>query len=217
MFHCPFFKRGNNMTKEWDIWELPKEVSVNGNIYTFNADFRNIMRVFEPLNDLDLMDEEKAYCALNLFYDDLESIQNEDIEECILAMWRFLNGNKEEEPSSKKEKPLFDWKQDFNIIIAPINRIAQHDIRLDTFVHWWTFLSMFMEIGECTFNTYVGIRDKKNRGKKLEKYEEQIYRDNINAIKLKSNIKTSEQDIINAIMNGDESFINSQQTNHFLK
>ena len=53
-----------------------------------------------------------------------------------------------------------DWEKDLSLIISPINKIVGHDIRLDSF-HWWTFLSYFMEIGECTFNTYVGIRNKK--------------------------------------------------------
>ena len=57
-----------------------------------------------------------------------------------------------------------------------------------------------MEIGECTFNTYVGIRDKLNRGKKLESWEEKIFKENRDKIILKKKYDDTTQDMINDIL-----------------
>ena len=57
-----------------------------------------------------------------------------------------------------------------------------------------------MEIGECTFSTYVGIRDKLNKGKKLEKYEEQILRDNRDKIILKKKYDATTQELMDEVM-----------------
>jgi hypothetical protein len=198
IIHCPFLK-GKCMIKQWKDYELPTSMNVNGNEYSFSSDFREILEVMKPLNDPDLLDEEKIYCSANLFFDDFESIKNEDIENCINQMMKFLTGNKEEE-KTKKETPVMDWEKDLGIIIAPINRIANHDIRNDKYIHWWTFLSYFMEIGECTFSTYVGIRTKRNKGKKLESYEQEIYKNNINAINIVKRYDSTTQSMLDEAM-----------------
>ena len=48
-----------------------------------------------------------------------------------------------------------------------------------------------MEVGESTFSTIVSIRDKKRRGKKLEKWEEDYYKEHKNMVDLKT--KTQER------------------------
>jgi transcription initiation factor TFIIIB Brf1 subunit/transcription initiation factor TFIIB len=53
-----------------------------------------------------------------------------------------------------------------------------------------------MEIGECTLNTFIGIRNKKNKGKKLEKHEEEIYKNNKQAIDIKPKVETEVQDVM---------------------
>ena len=59
-----------------------------------------------------------------------------------------------------------------------------------------------MEIGDCTLNTFMGIRDKLNKGKKLEKYEERIYKENRDKIILKKKYDKTTQSIIDEIMGG---------------
>ena len=62
-------------------------------------------------------------------------------------------------------------------------------------MHWWTFLGYYMEIGECTLATIVSIRDKKRRGKKLEKWEQEYYRNNKKLIDLKTEkVERSEEE-----------------------
>ena len=57
-----------------------------------------------------------------------------------------------------------------------------------------------MEIGECTFNTFVSIRDKKNRGKRLDANEEKIYKENQSQIDIKKSVDETTQAYIDEIM-----------------
>ena len=75
------------------------------------------------------------------------------------------------------------------LYLHPINKIIGSDVRGLKYLHWCTFLSAFVKIGECTFSTFVAIRDKLNRGVKLDKSEERIYKENRDRIKeLQKNI-----------------------------
>ena len=77
-------------------------------------------------------------------------------------------------------------EQDYPLILPPINRIFGRDIREIPYdaetntggVHWWTFLGAYNDLGDCTFAQVVRIRDKKARGKTLEKDEREWYRRN---------------------------------------
>lgn len=178
---------------------LPTSIEIKGIICEFNSDFRDILHIFEALNDPNLLEQEQIKVALYLFYktDDYKI----DIPTAITEMFNFITNNSYEETDiPKNTKPLYDWEQDFNIIVAPVNKVIGKDIRGLDYLHWWTFLSAFMEIGECTFNTYVGIRDKLNNHKKLDKYEKKIYDEHRNAITLKRKYDSTTQSLIDEIM-----------------
>jgi hypothetical protein len=186
-----------------DVYGLPVSTEINGKEFTFNADFRNILLIFRIFNDPNLLDHEKVSLALENFYDDYEELgelDQSDLEYAVSEMMLFLAAGEEEQTSSQNRPVLYDWDKDFNIIVAPINRIQGQDIRGLDFFHWWSFISSFMEIGECTFNTYVGIRDKISRGARLEKWEEKIYRDNRSKIQLKKRVDNTTQALMDEIL-----------------
>jgi hypothetical protein len=181
-----------------DRFRLPTSIQINDKEITFNADYRNVLYIFRILNDPDLLDHEKIELALENFYD--TDGYEEDIEFAANEMMFFLRGGSYDEPTNVSKKPLYDWDQDFDIIIAPVNRVVGKDVRGVEFLHWWTFLSSFMEIGECTFNTYVGIREKLNKGQKLEKWEERIYREHKDKIRLEKKVDSTTQALMDEIM-----------------
>lgn len=183
-----------------DRYKLPTDVEINGKKIKIDADYRNILAIFKIFNDPDLLDEEKIVCALGYFYETPDFYA--DYEKATMEMMSFIQGGEGVEGSgtNSNSPQLFDWEQDFNIIIAPVNRILGFDARGVDFLHWWTFLSAFMEIGECTFNTYVGIRDKLSRGIKLEKYEEKILNNNRERIIIKKKYDTTTQALIDEIL-----------------
>lgn len=181
-----------------DKYTLPTSVMIDNVECEFNSDFRDILEIFKVLSDPDLLDIEKVAVAFSLFYKDDKYSVNPN--QAMTEMFSFINMKEPEEHSDNNQKPLYDWEQDFNIIVAPVNKILGFDCRGKEYLHWWTFLSAFMDIGECTFSTYVAIRDKLNRGKKLEKYEEKIYKDNKDKILLKKKVDTTTQSLMDEIM-----------------
>ena len=183
-------------------YTLPKSVCINNETYEIRWRYSDILYIFQMLNDQDLLEHERIIVATEHFYIDYEKLEaNVNWQEAVNAMFEFINGGEENSSkSNKQDRKLYDWEQDFKIIIAPINRTLGYDVRSNPDVHWWTFLSAFMEIGECTFSTYVSIRDKKARGKKLEKWEEKIYKENRDAIEIKKKYDSTTEDLLHDIL-----------------
>jgi hypothetical protein len=78
------------------------------------------------------------------------------------------------------------------MIVADINKVAGKEIRALPFVHWWTFLSWFHAIGEGQLSTVVSIREKLRKGKKLEDWEKDYYREHKQVIDLKKRYSQTE-------------------------
>ena len=57
-----------------------------------------------------------------------------------------------------------------------------------------------MEVGECTFSTFVRIRSKINKGIKLDKEEEKIFKENRNSITLKKKYDSTTQALMDEIL-----------------
>ena len=89
-----------------------------------------------------------------------------------------------------------DWQQDFSLIVAPVNRVLGKEIRSLDYLHWWTFIGAYQEIGDCTFAQIVNIRQKKAHGKKLDKAEQEYYKKNRNLIDFKRQYTSQEEDVI---------------------
>ena len=177
------------------IYDLPESVTVCGKEYAINSDFRVVMDIFEVLNDTELTDEERAFFTLGFFYPDLEEMEPEHFQEAIRKCFWFINGGKDEDSPGRKKPRLMDWEKDFPFIIAPVNRVVGHEIRADKHFHWWSFLSAYMEIGECTFAQIVHIRDKQSKGKALDKFDKDWYRQNRDIVDLKAKITSAEAEV----------------------
>lgn len=183
-----------------DKYSLPKSTIINGIECTFDADFRNIIQIMTILSDPDLLESEQILIALSFFYDTDD--YKADLTTAQIEMFSFISGpdGLDETPGKISDKPLYDWDQDFAIIVAPVNRIIGTDVRGLEYLHWWTFLSAFLEIGECTFNTFISIRDKLNKGIKLDKTEERIFKENRNKILLKRKVDSTTQALMDEIL-----------------
>ena len=178
------------------IYELPRSLEICGEVYDIRSDFREILDIMEILNDSDLTGQERGYLTLRFFYPDFQNMPPESYQEAIRQCYWFINGGKHDEQAEGKSPRLMDWEQDFPYIIAPINRVIGHEIRADDHLHWWTFLSAYMEIGECTFSQIVHIRDAKNRGKPLDKSDQEWYRRNQKLVDLKTRYTTEEENVL---------------------
>ena len=91
-----------------------------------------------------------------MFYPDMAAIPQEDLQKaCDYMVW-FLNCG--DEGDNRRRPKLMDWEQDFQYIVAPINRVVGCEVRAADYLHWWTFISAYYEIGDCLFAQIVRIR-----------------------------------------------------------
>ena len=175
------------------IYSLPSTLEVAGREYSIRSDFRVILEIMEVLNNVDMSDQERGYFTLLIFYPDFDSMPQEDYEEAVKQCFWFINGGHSDEELEKNPPRLMDWEQDFPLIIAPVNRVLGHDARSDSYLHWWTFLGAYMEIGECTFAQVVHIRDQQSRGKPLDSGDREWYRKNRRLVDMKTNLTSAEK------------------------
>ena len=120
-----------------------------------------------------------------------EEIPQEDIPQAIEEAVKFIDMDSE---NPQKDSPvLMDWEQDARIIIPAINNVAGFEIREKEYLHWWTFLSYYMGIGECTFSHIVGIRSKKIKGEKLMDWEQKFIKENPDMVLLHEKLTDEEK------------------------
>lgn len=156
-----------------NAWSLPRAAVIGGKEYQINADFRDVLEIIGYLTDASKREYVRWEIAVGLFYE--EEIPREHRREAMQYLSDFISyGARDDNPGPK----LIDWNQDATMIVGDINKVAGKEVRAEEFLHWWTFLSYFYGIGEGQLSTVVSIRDKKRRGKKLDKWEQDYYREN---------------------------------------
>ena len=170
-----------------DPWELPVSAVIGGTEYRVNSDYRDILDIIQRLDDPDEPEYIRWRVALALFYDG--EIQPEHRQEAMEYLADFIScGQNGGKPGPK----LLDWKQDAQVIVADVNKVAGTEIRALPYLHWWTFVSYFSAIGEGQLSTLVSIRDKLRRGKPLEKWEKEFYSKNKDRVDLKTRYSAEE-------------------------
>lgn len=167
-------------------WELPVSAEIGGKIYGLHCDFREVLEIFSYFSDPDMPDYMKWQVALALFYD--EPVPWEHQQEAMTFLGEFISGGTVETPGPR----LLDWEQDGDLIVADINKAAGQEIRALPFLHWWTFLSWFHAIGEGQLSTVISIRSKLSRGKKLDGWEKDFYREHKSRVELKNRYSRQE-------------------------
>ena len=183
------------------IWTLPQKAELGGREYDIRADFRDVLEIIGYLEDPELPEFIRWQVALALFYE--TPVEEAHLQAAMEYLAWFLAGG-----SSDPGKPgpkRMDWQQDAPAIISDVNRVAGQEIRSLLFLHWWTFLSWFYSIGEGQLSMLVSIRDKLRRGKKLEVYEQEFYRENKKRVDLPKKYspqEREEQKRLNALLNG---------------
>lgn len=183
------------------IYSLPYSVKIGDKIIPIRnkCDYRIVLDVIEALNDDKLDEQQKLQCALYIFYGNaLNNIS--DYDEAVRQMMIIINGGEEDtEPTEESKKPLMNWEHDFAQLAPPIGRILGYDVRdPERFTHWYTFVGGYKEIGECTFSTIMSIRSKRSKGKKLEKWEEEFYKEHRKLIDLPQTLTKEEQDFLDS-------------------
>lgn len=180
-------------------YALPKSLSICGTEYAIRYDYRCILEICAAMEDPELSKQDKAIVAMVIFYPDFEDMPPEHYQEAIKQCFWFINGG--EEDLGQKGPKLVSWEHDTKYIIAPVNRVLGQEIRDIQYdeetntggLHWWTFLSAYMEIGDCVFAQIVRIRSLRAKGKKLDKADQEWYKQNRQLVDIKA--KYTNEDI----------------------
>lgn len=178
-------------------WELPTSLEVGGKEYAIRTDYRVILDILAAMNDPEIFvpgmtEEEKkmeqSMTMLQILYIDFDSMPPKDWQEAMKKAVDFIDCGIKGDDNPKPR--TMDWEQDAPIIAPEISKVAVRDIRIGK-THWWEFFGYYLGIGEGVFNTIVSIREKKRKGKKLEKWEQEFYKNNKSLVDLK--IKKAER------------------------
>ena len=184
-----------------DFFTLPTSITIGDRTHEIRTDFRVILEIISMLSDPDLDNADKTEALLEMFYVNPEEI--EDYQTAVDMAFQFIDNSRRE---NKKNSPkLTDWEQDFNFYISPVNHVLGYDARSVAYdvetntggLHWWTFLSAFMEISnDCLYSQIISIRDKQARHKPLDKSEKDWARRNADIIRIKTTYSAAEEAIL---------------------
>ena len=183
-------------------WEFPTSLNIGGVDYEIRTDYRAVLDLLTALSDPELTDEDEQVTAymqnrviMEIMFPQCDDIPLEHMQEALEKVTEFIDMGISDD---RKKPKTMDWEQDAPILIPAINRVLNCEIRAQKYIHWWTFLGAYMEIGESLFSNIVHIRQKKASGKKLEKWEQDFYNDNKSLIDFKQKDKrsTEEKDVL---------------------
>lgn len=157
------------------MYTIPTSITIEGKKYKIrnNGDYRVILDCFRALGDIELTAQERLLAALIIFYEDfnaIDDINNDIINSLVTEMYNFFNCGSNT-VGTQTNKKLIDWEQDEQLICSAVNNVCNKEIRLEPYIHWWTFMGYFTAVGESPISTIIHIRDKILSGKRLEKAE----------------------------------------------
>lgn len=164
------------------MWDLPIAVTIDGEVHKIRnrCDYRVVLDAMIALNDSSMPQEMAAFCALEIFYEDFSKIKNIELamqEMSKVISYGVQDTSKLNEGSSALK--LMDWEYDFCHIAPAVSKVLGYSIRdPDKYTHWHDFVGAYMEMGECTFQAIIRIRNKLKKGEKLEDYEKKYMLEN---------------------------------------
>ena len=159
------------------LGQLPTTLRINGKEYKIRTDFRNVLRIFEAFADKELSDKEKMIVCLQRMFVNFKAMPYDDYKEAYEQVYWFIGCGRPEE--NKPPVRTFNWIKDEPLIFPAVNKAAGMEVRSVKYMHWWTFMGHFESIdAESLLGTVLSIRQKKARGKKLEKYEREFWNNN---------------------------------------
>lgn len=177
-------------------WSLPVSVEIDGKVYNISkkCDYRLVLDIIEVLNDNEFSEKSRILYALQNFYENFDFDEKRK-EKALKEMYKIIDLGNETEEKEENRPRIMDWKHDFPIIAPAVSRVLGYSVRsADKYTHWWDFMGAYMEIGDCVFANIISLRNKKQKGKKLEKYEQEFYRENKKMVDLPMNLSEEEQD-----------------------
>lgn len=163
-------------------WELPKSIFIGGKEFpiSYGCDYRVIFDCFAALKDSEFSPQQRTVNALIIFYEDINSMDDlwlfgENIQEACNEMYKVFNLGKENK-GDDGQKPIMDWKHDWHMIAPAVSRVLHYDVRdPDNYTHWYSLIGAYMEVGDCYWAQVISYRNKRRKGRKMDKSDREFY------------------------------------------
>ncbi len=168
----------------------------------------DIYRCICALNDDELSDNDKWYCAFRIFFPCHNELTEEELKQCpedVLfgediddfdsaikyISWFIDCGESTNTDIPKHTAPNtgveISFFQDMDLLVNSLNNAKDRDIRL-TYEHWWTF------VGDCSSHQPTGLyksvletRYKLQHNEKLDEFDRKFLADNRHRVILHKN------------------------------
>ena len=126
--------------------------------YLIRTDFRIGIQICQCLADDELSDFEKISNAFYLLYG--KGVP--DVETAGRGLSWFLNRGevKKKEDDEEEEEESFDFEIDSELIMSGFYKVYRIDLERES-MHWFKFLSLIGDLGECALTNVINIRKKK--------------------------------------------------------
>ncbi len=164
------------------IDQLPESVTVNGEEYAINTDFRTSMLFEMMMQDDTLEASEKTAGALQLYYPEIPDDLNAAIDEIL---W-FYGCGKNDDPSRKRlnakreHNRVYSFEYDDDYIYSAFLNQYGIDLQDIEYLHWWKFRSLFNSLTDDNLIVKImGYRSMKisnGLGKEQQKFYQRVKR-----------------------------------------
>lgn len=152
--------------------KLPEVLEINGQEYPINSDFRPCLSTILAFEDEELVDVERQQILLSNLYPEIPADLLKAYEK---AMW-FLNGGRESSGETTGLR-FYSFEKDAGLIFAAFRQTHGIDLQQIEHLHWWEFMTLFMDLGQnTTFCELTGLRKRVKTGK-ASKEEKAIARE----------------------------------------
>lgn len=125
--------------------------------YLIRTDFRIGIQISEALNDVNLADPEKLAVAAELLFGRGAPPDGGVVYEAI--QWFMSGGEPAEHKPAASSAPVFDFEQDNRRVYSAFRARFGIDLVRER-LHWFAFLAMLADIGECSLSDIMGIRSQ---------------------------------------------------------
>ena len=151
---------------------LPVAIRIEDTVYDIDSNFRTCLLIIRAFEDnLITWIEKQAILLSNLY---ITAPKQEHVEQAILKGTKFLDksiGSTSVSGSSDSAK-YYSFTKDADLILAAFQQTHGLDLQNIPYLHWWHFLSLFLDLGsETMFCNLISLRKrlKTNTATKEEK------------------------------------------------
>lgn len=135
---------------------LPRDVSIGGLNIPINSDFRTGILFSLLMEDSEIIDSEKIFLAIDLYFEDLpKDLNMKEIIDVIIWFYRCdkpinneILSDKDNEDNASISNPILSYEYDADYIYSAF--LSQYNIDLQDveYMHWWKFKALLQGLSE---------------------------------------------------------------------